>query len=144
MKRRAAVLGLGVALAGAAASQGGEGQPAAPRYLLLLNEDASYDSSKVPGQADRVGEYQAWAASLGERGKLAGGEKLKDEGTVLHRTSMRAVSPSELPAGKPGGLAGYFIISAADAREALEIAKSCPHLKYGGTVVVRPIEDLQP
>jgi hypothetical protein len=37
-------------------------------------------------------------------------------------------------------LAGYFIIRAADQRSALEIGRSCPHVRYGGRIVVREIE----
>ena len=36
--------------------------------------------------------------------------------------------------------AGFFVIAARDEREALAIARTCPHLRYGGTVSVRPIE----
>jgi hypothetical protein len=44
-----------------------------------------------------------------------------------------------LPPGE-ARLAGYFLIRAADRRTALEIARSCPHVRYGGRIVVREIE----
>ncbi len=143
MHRRLAVI------AGAVSLIAGHAALAAPaaskaRFLLLLNEDAAYQASRVEGSADRIAEYSAWAKGLADSGKLAAGEKLKNEGRVLHGATRRAVSVSDLPGGRPGGLAGYFVIAAADLREAEAIALTCPHLKYGGTVVVRPIEDLEP
>jgi hypothetical protein len=48
--------------------------------------------------------------------------------------------PVELPAVPAGDVArGFFIIVADDEQAALAIAETCPHLKYGGRVVVRPI-----
>jgi hypothetical protein len=40
-----------------------------------------------------------------------------------------------------GVLTGLFIIRAASEAEALAIARTCPHLRYGGRVDVRPIEE---
>jgi hypothetical protein len=37
-------------------------------------------------------------------------------------------------------LSGYFIIGATDLQAALELARTCPHVHYGGTVVLREIE----
>lgn len=137
-------------IAVAATLMAGQAALAAPapavksRFLLLLNEDAAYQASRVEGSTDRIAEYAAWARGLAESGRLAAGEKLKDEGRVLHGTTRRPLPAAELPGGRRGGLAGYFVISAADAQEAETIALGCPHLKYGGTVVLRPIEDLEP
>jgi len=38
-------------------------------------------------------------------------------------------------------LGGYFLIKAQDMNAALAIARTCPHLKYGGSIEIRPIED---
>ena len=34
---------------------------------------------------------------------------------------------------------GYFVIRAADLSAATALAQTCPHLKYGGSIRVRPI-----
>jgi hypothetical protein len=34
---------------------------------------------------------------------------------------------------------GFFIIRAATEAEALGVARTCPHLRHGGAVAVRPI-----
>ena len=88
---RAVFIGLGAALAATAVAHVQTATaPTRARFLLLLHEDASYQASAVPGQSDRVAEYQAWAKELGERGQMVGGEKLQDAGTVLNGASMRA------------------------------------------------------
>ena len=47
--------------------------------------------------------------------------------------------PDGVPAGGAESVRGYFVIAARDEREALEIARGCPHLRHGGWIVVRPI-----
>jgi hypothetical protein len=69
------------------------------------------------------------------RGRYVTGEKLRDDASEL--TSQGVVRHS---AADPGALAGFFIVSAATAAEAESIARSCPHVRYGGRVVVRLID----
>lgn len=99
-----------------------------PLYMLLL-----YDVTPTPPQeeAARVSEYGAWARRVGAGGNLKGAEKLKDEAVVL---GPAFAGPEE------GTLGGFFVIAAETREQALEIARECPHLRYGGRVVVRPID----
>jgi len=64
---------------------------------------------------------------------LKGGEKLKDQVVVLG---------PPFPAAEQGRLGGYFLVTAASLEQALEIARDCPHLRYGGRVVVRPVDPI--
>lgn len=104
-----------------------------PRFVLLLYEDARYAAPEPAGMADRVREYGDWIRALGTGGRFVDGEKLKTAADVLPAGSGPA-------AGGPGLLAGYFIIAAEDRAEAIDIARRCPHLRYGGTIVVREID----
>ncbi len=63
------------------------------------------------------------------------GEKLGDSARELTAAAVvdRAATDSE-------SLAGFFIVSAASAAEADSIARSCPHVRHGGKVVIRRIE----
>jgi hypothetical protein len=63
------------------------------------------------------------------------GEKLGDSAREL-----TAAATVERAATDPESLAGFFIVSAASAAEADSIARSCPHVRHGGKVDVRPIE----
>lgn len=105
-----------------------------PLFALMLYEDASYVSAG--SHEDRVAEYTAWARSLGERGYLVDGAELASNGVLLAPTQPRI---DAVPTSSQGVLAGYFIIRAADRDEAERIARECPHLKYQGTISLRPI-----
>jgi hypothetical protein len=98
-----------------------------PRYVLLLYTDTgSYDPALEP---KRVEEYRAWAGGLHRAGALVDGEKLSDTRLLL--------GPAE-PAIQP--VAGYFILQAGSLDEAANMARGCPHLKYGGRIELRPVD----
>ncbi len=109
-----------------------------PRFALFLYEGPEYDQPAPDGMRQRVAEYVAWARAERTDGAVEGGEKLKDEDDV-------AVGPDGFTGGVPPApgqsrLTGYFLIRAADQRSALEIARTCPHVRYGGRIVIREIE----
>jgi len=107
--------------------------PTGARYLLLLYESPRYD----PGGAtpeELVAEYSAWAGDLAQRGQLVDAAELGPEEQLLGGVaeSTRAAA---------GGITGFFLVRAADPKAAAAIAATCPHLKYGGTVAVRPLRE---
>jgi hypothetical protein len=106
---------------------------AGPRYLLLLYEGSRFDQGGATHQ-QLVGEYRAWAGSLAERGKLVEASELGEEERLLSGAgeSTRAAA---------GTISGFFIVRAVDMTEAAAIAATCPHLKYGGEVAVRPLRE---
>jgi hypothetical protein len=102
----------------------------APRFVLFL-----YDAPEEPAMSDaqmqeRVSEYRNWAIALRGRGATIHGEKLR-------RGPQERLGPAE---SGEAPLGGYFVISAKDWDAAMEVARSCPHLKHGGTIEVREIE----
>jgi hypothetical protein len=105
-----------------------------PLFALMLYEDEGYVTAD--SHEDRVAEYTAWARSLAERGLLVDGAELASNGILLAQTQARV---DAVPTSSQGVLAGYFIIRAADRDEAERIARECPHLKYQGTISLRPI-----
>lgn len=121
------------------------GEPAAgeaiadtrPQFALMLYEDAGYQSPAPDEMETRVAEYSAWARELAKQGYLVDGAKLSERGVLLHRDRPR---DEALPVSAEGMLAGYFMIRAASLAEAERIAADCPHLAYGGTVSIRPID----
>ncbi len=92
------------------------------RFILLLY------GGDTDNRADRREEYAGWAHSVASRGVDITGEELSDTG-------------DEVPAGAADGPAprGYFIVAASSAAEARQIAASCPHVRHGGRIVIRPI-----
>jgi hypothetical protein len=91
-----------------------EPEPRGREYLLLLH-------GGTPGHVE---EYRRWARTAGVRG----GEKLKDEVTVLGSAEAKR------------SIGGFFRIAARNREEAEALARTCPHLKYGGWIELREIE----
>ena len=108
----------------------------APRFALFLLEDSTFLGTRTVGHDSLVAEYSAWAGRLAESGNLVLGEELGADTWPLG-TALLA-NPS------PGQITGFFVVTARTESEALAIARSCPHLRYGGGIVVRPIEPTYP
>lgn len=113
------------------------GNESAQQYAMFLYENASYRQPPADGMEERIAEYAEWAQELAAAGRLVAAGKLADEGLLLARGGN---TDNRVPVAEQGALAGYFIITAADVDEALEIAGTCPHIRYGGTVSLRRIE----
>jgi hypothetical protein len=100
------------------------------QFLLLLYEDDSFSGENISALIE---EYISWAMNLQDKNQLAYAEKLKDEKFDLgNRSNISAAA-----------VTGYFVIKASDLEEAMQIAKSHPHLKYNGSIELRPIEKLK-
>jgi len=110
-----------------------------PRYALFLWEDARYLAPAAGEMPARVQEYSDWAGQLASAGRLVSGDELGMEGREMRLESGTVAAGAVMPDSRRGHLTGYFIVGAATLDEALEVARGCPHLKYGGSVEVRPI-----
>ena len=140
--------GLSVSERGAGRTGGDPAEPttsivASPeRYLLLLYEDDAYLAPTTPAEGEeRAAEYGAWAAGVHAQGVVIEGEELAPatESRTLDGRGGRVVETAGAPAAATGVVAGYFVIEAPDAGAAAAVARTMPHLEYGGTVVVRPV-----
>jgi len=101
--------------------------PAGPRYVLMLYAG----SEPIQGTADaRRREYADWARGLASQGVAITGEELAEESRVVggDAPSAAAVTPR-----------GFFIVAARDLDAAQQIAATCPHLRYGGRIVIQPV-----
>jgi len=102
-------------------------------FLLLVRGEEPQGA--VQGEA-LVQEYQAWAASLASDGRLVGANKLMDEpGRWVSGAAARDPRTQS-------DVSGYFVVNAASYGEAIEIARSSPHIRYGGTFEIREIDPL--
>lgn len=106
------------------------GTAIAGQYVLLLYGDPVNDTGAVHVARER--EYGKWASTLGDGAKWVGGHELADVVERLGPESQVSATPVDR-------LAGYFVIEAQSRERATEVARSCPHLKYGGRVVVMTI-----
>lgn len=102
-------------------------------YLLLLREPAGNPLPAPEGEAAVVAEYAAWAGEQARMGRLILGEKLADTGDLVAREGAAT-------AGSEGTrVTGLFLVRAPDLDTARAIARTCPHVRRGGTIEVRPI-----
>ncbi|MEX2151970.1 MAG: hypothetical protein WD825_01450 [Gemmatimonadaceae bacterium] len=97
----------------------------APRYALLLYGGSEGDTDAA--RAARAEEYHRWALSLSGDARFVSGEEL---GRVVDELPARSLREP---------VAGFFLIHASSDELATRIARGCPHLKYGGRVVVQTI-----
>lgn len=135
---------LGGAFAGYAVgmSRGGGagGGPPWPEFLLLLHEPPH--AARLPAEAALVQEYTEWATRLARDGMLVDAHKLADEPAVWLAGTKGVLDPETAP-GAAGGdavIGGYFVIQASDRERAVAVARTSPHLKYGGMIELRAIE----
>ena len=114
-----------------------------PTFALFLFEDAAYRSVSGDARRERVTEYVAWGRGLGALGgRTVGGEKLRLEvpGVILDGVADGIPAVAAKPDLEIGTMAGYFLIEAASLDDAVALARSCPHLRYGGRILVREVE----
>jgi hypothetical protein len=97
--------------------------PRENRYVLLL-----YGESDSRSNA-RVEEYREWAREEKNKGRDARGERLSTSEIAVGGSARSGLT-----------LQGFFVITAGSEEEAVGVAKSHPHVRHGGVVVVRPID----
>jgi hypothetical protein len=90
-----------------------------------------------------IQKYNAWTTSLQEAGRLVSLNKLKDEyGRTVHGVGANQTVTDGPFAETREVIGGYWIVTAASYDEAVELARGCPTLEFGGRVEVREIEDV--
>lgn len=105
----------------------------APRFALFLYDAPDEKGLTEAEMGARIDEYRSWARGVRASGREIAGEKLQPEGRFVGPGPPDSSSVSGWPLG------GYFVISAPDMESAIAVAKTCPHVKHGGRVEVRPI-----
>jgi hypothetical protein len=110
-------------------------EPTGNRYVLFLTHSSRVATSGTAEEIALVQEYSAWAQRQRIGGHLIAGEKLNDATLELSGSQgLQEVHTEDTSLG------GYFVIAAPNLDAAGAIARTCPHLKHGGTIVIRPID----
>lgn len=112
------------------------------QFMLVLYDDpSSFQDLSAEQKQEVVRDYSSWAETMGAEGKVVGGNKLTNEGGRILRRDDGGVQVTDGPYSESKEvLAGYFLVEAADYAEAVEIARSCPHLKYERHIDVRRLD----
>ncbi len=115
-----------------------------PSYMLLLHNDINRPRpSSGEELMAMVKAYTGWADRMRAEGRLKGGQKLADDAGKIMRSSSGRITVTDGPYAESKELVGgYFMISAKDYEEACGIAESCPHLKFGGRIELRRIDEM--
>jgi hypothetical protein len=108
-----------------------------PNYFLFLHENPESFANVSPEEIQRIiKRYSEWSDRMRSNGHLLRGEKLQDgTGRVLRGESTTDGPYTE----SKEVIGGLFEIQAVDYDEAVEVARTCPHLEYG-VVEVRQVE----
>lgn len=127
-----------------AGSEDEGGKHAMSEYMLILHETPSDFAGASVEEIQRIiREYVAWKEKIEAEGRFAGSNKLADEGgrhLTMRDGQLRVTDGPYVEAKEVMG--GYFIVRASSYEEAVEIARTCPHLKYGGRIEVRQVEEV--
>ena len=115
-----------------------------PQYLLLLHSKPADDVALSPAEMmELIGRYKAWSAQMAQQGRLAGGEKLTDDGgRVLRLQGGTPVATDGPYAEAQDVVGGYFLINADDDAQAVALASTCPHLHGRHWIEVRRIDPM--
>ncbi len=100
---------------------------------MLYGGSTGSDSA---AHATRAAEYSRWASAAHPWGRVIGGEALGDSAWTV----SRAKTNISLSKASSDDLVGFFLVQAPSREAAAFLAAECPHLKYGGRVVVRVIQ----
>jgi len=114
------------------------------QYLLLLHEIPADSAELTPAQMqDIIDRHQLWAQQLAERGLLAGGAKLTDDGGIHLRLKHDRPVASDGPYAEAHDvIGGFYMILAADDTAAQALAIQCPHLHGRQWVELRKVDPI--
>jgi hypothetical protein len=112
------------------------------QYLLLLHEKPGTYASSSPAEMEEIVQrYKAWAGDLAQRGLLAGGEKLVDDGgRHIHWREGQVLATDGPYAEAHDIVGGYFVVQAENDAAAEALASTCPHLGPRRWVEIRRID----
>lgn len=113
-------------------------------FMLLLHENPADYADVSPAEMQAIiARYMAWTQGLYEQGRVINSNKLTDEGGKSVRREHGALVVVDGPYAEAREvISGYFVISAASYDEAVDIAKTCPHVEGNGRIEVREIHAL--
>jgi len=89
-----------------------------------------------------MAKWMAWIEKLNKAGKYVSGEPLAPGGKLVSGRNGNLVTDGPYTEGKEV-VGGYFVITARDLNEAVNISKECPGLEVGGSVQVRQVMKIE-
>lgn len=98
------------------------------------------DSSESPEEMQaNMQEWMTWIDELTKKNVYLSGEPLEPGGRIMETPDL--ITDGPFPEAKEL-IGGYFIVQTEDMDSACEIAKDCPIFKLNGSVIVRPVMNM--
>ncbi len=100
------------------------------------------DYATSPAELEKSKQkWAAWFKDLGAGGHVKyAGHPLEGTGKVVNGKGKSVRDGSYATANEMVG--GYMLVEARDLAHAVELSKGCPILEIGGSVEVRPVQNL--
>ena len=107
-------------------------------YMMLFRHEQNEESEVPPSEQMQalMKQWQTWIKGIAAKGQYNGTNRLLSEGKTLKPGN--AITDGPYAEGKEI-VGGYLVVKANSLDEAVEMAKSCPNLLYGGNVEVRSV-----
>lgn len=114
------------------------------RYVFLFHNTVTAQAKTEAEYRAILNDFRDWGRRLEAEGRLLGGHKLMDEPGRSMRKSGDAVQVMDGPFAETKELiGGLVVVQADDYDDAVELAKACPQLKYGGRIEIREVDGLE-
>ena len=108
------------------------------KFMVLLYENDNAWAKLSPEEKQEIMKrYFAWVDELKTKDILRGGEALAAGGRVLRMAGGQVLDGPFTETKEV--LTGFFLLAAPNLEEAVKIARGCPALSHGESVVVRPV-----
>lgn len=118
--------------------------PASSQFLLLFRHPQEGPDPTPAEMEQMMGRWMAWMKNMGASGQFAGANRLQDTGRVIRGPGGKQVTDGPFAEAKEI-VGGYIIVTAPDLAAATAVARGCPGLDLGTTIVeIRPVEPLPP
>jgi hypothetical protein len=117
-----------------------------PQYALLLSSPHNFHGNLSPEEIQAViARYAAWRDGMIKQNLLRGSQKLVDRTGRRMRTQNGKLFVTEGPFSESQEvLGGFFVIEVPGYNEAVEIAKTCPHMVDGNLIEIRELDFMVP
>ena len=108
--------------------------------MIFRNEKREGAQPSAEQMQAMLQQWQSWIRGIVSKGKYSGTNRLFPEGKTIKPNNVIIDGP--YAEGKEF-VGGYLIVKTRSLEEAVEIAKSCPSLSYGGNVEVRSVMPIE-
>ena len=106
-------------------------------FVLLMLDDDIWQTFSDEDQKMWIMKYRLWSKENDDR--IIKADPINTAGQFLSVVDGEIVVEAKDYAGDPDHMTGYFIYQAEDWDDAVEFAKGCPTLQYGGRIELRMV-----